>query len=199
MMQLKDAQAIAVSVGNTLLPYCDRLNIAGSIRRRKPEVKDIEIVCLPKQIEQGQASMFDTGPLPTIVNPEFSQLVMSLGEVVKGKPDGKYMQIKLSAGIVLDLFMPDTFDYYRQYAIRTGSADYSAKIIAGGWKKLGWCGSDQGLRRTRDCIEIKDGNSGKSKWKCVTVNAEKPPVWDSEEAFFAWLQVPYLKPEQRSL
>ena len=75
---------------------------------------------------------------------------------------GKYMQIKLRENIILDLFMPDDFDYYRQYAIRTGSADYAAKIIATGWKKKGWCGSDKGLRKISDCVETKTPD-GKSK------------------------------------
>ena len=100
--------------------------------------------------------------------------------------------------INLDLFIPDDFDYYRQYAIRTGSDDYAAKVIATGWKKKGWCGSDKGLRKISDCIETKTPD-GKSKWKCVKANAELPPVWQSEEQFFEWLGIKYLPPNRRNI
>lgn len=87
-----------------------------------------------------------------VIIQNFVELVKSLGRVIKGKPDGRYMQIELPQRINLDLFMPEADDYFRQYAIRTGSAEYAAYTIAGGWRKIGWCGSDQGLRKTSDCI-----------------------------------------------
>ena len=187
------AQKIAVDICYRLQPYCDKINIAGSVRRKKSEVKDIEIICVPKK--EILKDMFGWDEC-VIVNLQFQKEAEQLGEVVKGKSDGKYMQIKLPQGINLDLFMPDDFDYYRQYAIRTGSADYAAKIIAGGWRKIGWCGSDKGLRKMSDCIETKMPD-GKSKWKCVKSNAELPPFWKSEEEFFNWINVKMLPPEQR--
>ncbi len=191
---LKFAQEIAVSVGSLLLPNCQKLNIAGSIRRRKPIVHDIELVCLP---QANYSPILFSEDMERVVAPEFVREVASLGTVIKGKPDGKYMQINLHQGIVLDLFMPDPWDYFRQYAIRTGSADYSAKVIAGGWKKLGWCGSDQGLRRIVDCQNRS--TSGKMQWICVNPHAEKPMIWESEEHFFDWLGVPWIKPELRNV
>ena len=192
---LKEAQNIAVEICYQLEPFCEKINIAGSVRRKKQEVKDIEIVCVPKL--ETQYDMFGT-PFSSGRNTGFRDVVLSLGEIIKGGANGKYMQIKLTQGINLDLFMPDDFDYYRQYAIRTGSADYAAKIIAGGWRKIGWCGSDKGLRKMSDCVETKTPD-GKSKWKCVKANAELPPVWQSEEQFFEWLGIKYLPPNQRNI
>ena len=191
-MYLKDAKQIAIEVGFSLQPYCDKINIAGSIRRQKPEVKDIEIICVPKS-----EIIYDLFNSPTGKQRSagFIETVNSLGKIIKGKPTGKMMQIELP-GIMLDLFIPDDFDYYRQYAIRTGSADYSFKIIANGWKKKGWCGSDKGLRKITDCVEMK-GPDGKSKWKCVNKDAELPPVWTSEEDFFKWINVPFIHPSKR--
>jgi hypothetical protein len=131
------------------------------------------------------------------VSKGFIDIVNSLGKIVKGKADGKMMQIQLQ-GIMLDLFIPDDFDYYRQYAIRTGSADYSFKVIANGWKNIGWCGSDKGLRKMSDCIGTKQPD-GKIKWKCINKNAELPPVWKSEEEFFQWIKVPIVKPQFRNI
>lgn len=195
-MQLKKAADIAVSICEQLQPFTERINIAGSIRRQKPEVKDIEIVCLPGYISQQKGDLFGTKEV-MVIHPKFVEMVGRLGEAIKGTPTGRYMQIELCFfGINLDLFMPDRDDYYRQYAIRTGSADYAARTIAAGWKKKGWCGSDKGLRLQKDCLEVK-GPDGKSKWTCIDPHAEKPPAWVSEADFFSWLGVPLIMPKLR--
>lgn len=198
-MQLTKATDIAILVGEGLKPFCTKLNIAGSIRRQKPEVKDIEIVCLPRYITRTQGDLFGDVETVTEVTPNFMAEINGHGEVVKGKPDGKYMQIYLRFyNINLDLFMPSPDDYYRQYAIRTGSADYAARTIAAGWKKKGWCGSDKGLRLIKDCVEMKQPD-GKSKWTCINHEAQKPPVWESEAEFFDWLGVPLIMPKLRTI
>lgn len=189
-MNYQQARQIAISICEKLQPDTSKINIAGSVRRGKPEVKDIEIICLPNKIS---TDLFGGGTFTTCNG--FAISVMELGRVIKGKPDGRYMQIALPEGVNLDLFMPEDYDYYRQYAIRTGSADYSAKVIAGAWKAKGWCGTSEGLRLMAQCNR-KDLPEGKTLWT-PTANATRPPVWESEEEFFAWLGIPYLKPSQR--
>ena len=193
-MNHSKAKEIAVATCYKLQPHCKdgKVKIVGSTRRLKPEVKDIEIIVIPKK--QDIKDLFGA-VIGKDVDRRFIETVNNLGEIIKGKAIGKIMQIKLPE-IMLDLFIPDYFDYYRQYAIRTGSSDYSARVIATGWKKIGWCGSDKGLRKISDCIEIK-GSDGKSKWKCVNEKAELPPCWQSEEEFFEWIKVFYIKPENR--
>jgi DNA polymerase/3'-5' exonuclease PolX len=50
------ALAIAERTRAALAPYCDRIEIAGSIRRRNPSVKDIELVAIPRQVPTGGVS-----------------------------------------------------------------------------------------------------------------------------------------------
>jgi DNA polymerase/3'-5' exonuclease PolX len=197
-MRYNQAKDLAISIGEKLKPFITRINIAGSIRRQKPDVKDIELICLPRYIYGGQSSMFETVATEKVISENFVGIIKTLGKVIKGKPDGRYMQIELPQRINLDLFMPGHDDYFRQYAIRTGSADYAARTIAAAWKRNGWCGSDKGLRRIEDCIEHKQAD-GKSKWECVNLNAEKPPVWESEQEFFEWLKVPWIMPKMRTI
>lgn len=193
-MQLLEARKLAVDICYLLQPHCSRINIAGSIRRKNPDVKDIEVVCTPHIY---LATDLFGNPLQSQRSVSFVQVATGLGKIIKGDPaTGKYMQIELSNKIKLDLFMPDEVDFYRQLAIRTGSANYIQMAIAGAWKRLGWCGSDLGLRRISDCIEIKQPD-GKSRWKCINKNGELPPSWKSEEDFFYWLNVKYLPPEKR--
>ena len=47
------ARALMLAQGliETLRPHCERIEIAGSLRRGKPDVGDIELVCIPKADE----------------------------------------------------------------------------------------------------------------------------------------------------
>lgn len=47
-MRLQDARAIAKTVKDSLAPYCERIEIAGSIRRGKSVVHDVDIVLIEK-------------------------------------------------------------------------------------------------------------------------------------------------------
>jgi len=199
-MELKTALQIAKKLVETLSPHCTLINIAGSCRREKLEVKDIEIVALPKyiQIPSEPQGLFDDIPplMKTVISPQYVNEYNKIGRKIKGKPDGKYSQFELPEGIKLDLFTPDDFDYYRIFAIRTGSADYSARVIAHGWLNIGWCGSDKGLRKISDC-EKKINSDGGESWKCINPNGELLPLWESEEEFFEWLKVKWIEPLRR--
>lgn len=194
-MELSKATHVANALVETLAPHCQRVLIAGSIRRSKSEVKDVELVVLPKFVNGVGGDLFNPQP-EQIVSADFVRAVKALGPAVKGQPTGRYTQILLPASaiqesIVLDLFIPAPNDYWRQFAIRTGSAEYAARKIAGGWKAIGWCGSDVGLRKIEDCEPKTSG------WKCINPKAELPPAWNSEEEFFAWLQIPWIQPRSR--
>lgn len=47
-MKLHAAYSLAEKIKTILVPYCDRVEIAGSIRRARSEPNDIDFVCLPK-------------------------------------------------------------------------------------------------------------------------------------------------------
>jgi len=191
-MQLNHAKQIAANITDTLLPHTERLHIAGSVRRQKSEVHDIEFCCTPKKIFI-PTDLFGEGYKVTA--PGFIQAIDTLAwKVIKGRPDGRMMQIELKEQhINLDLFMPELYDYYRIYAIRTGSADYSQKVLAGGWRAKGWVGTSEGLRLMKDCVETPSG------WKLCNKAAEKPPEWESEEDFFDWLGLKWKEPKEREV
>jgi len=109
-MKLKKARGIAGKYRNLLKPYCSRIEIAGSIRREKPEPNDIEIVAIPKDIFA------------------FTMEVNKL-EKVKGEPTGKYTQRILPEGIKLDLFMATEKNWGNIFLIRTGNAQFSRQIM----------------------------------------------------------------------
>ena len=194
-MELKTAQSIAVGICEYIKKYCeeDKVHIAGSVRRLKAEPKDIEIVCLPKRVYH--LDIFGA-IISSPVTLDFKIHAENIGTILKGNVNGRYMQIELQQNIMLDMFLPEPKDYFRIFAIRTGSSFYAHNVIAGAWTALGWCGSDMGLRRQDDCKRIKE-KSGKSKWICINQNGQLPPVWRSEEELFDWLKIKFVHPQRR--
>ena len=125
-MEYTLALTIANKLVDQLRPHCTRIEIAGSVRRKKPEVKDIEIVCIPKP--------YSTDPLfPSGIAP-----IVNQWQNVKGELPCKYTQRVLPEGIKLDLFMVEPGNWGLQLAIRTGSADYSHKVLASTWAAKGY-------------------------------------------------------------
>jgi len=191
-MELQQAILIATTIKETLAPHCDVINIAGSIRRGKTNPKDIEIVCLPSTRPILDVFGEEAGRKRT---QDFVKAVEGLGVIEKGCPkEGRYLKIGLKQGIALDLFIPQPVDYYRQLAIRTGPSDYSHKVIATSWVKIGWCGTTDGLRKISDCKKKQNGN-----WVVVNKDYRLPPAWRTEKEFFEWLGVEFLEPGLRAI
>lgn len=117
-MQLDQATAIAERVKTQLAPHCDRIEIAGSIRRRKPDVGDIEIVAIPKPYDVG---LFASGIAP----------IVSAWPKVRGELPCKYTQRTLPDGIALDLFFATRENWGAILLIRTGDSEFSKYMM--GW------------------------------------------------------------------
>ena len=114
-----EAHSIALRVLELLRPHCIRCEIAGSIRREKSEVKDIEIVAIPKPYQTG---LFQDG-IAEIVN----QWQKVKGELEYGKT--KYTQRILPEGIKLDLFFAEEGNWGNILLIRTGDWEFSKKFM----------------------------------------------------------------------
>lgn len=196
---LASATKVADYIRQQLEQHCVRFDIAGSIRRSRYTVKDIEVVCEPKR-EKKVVDLF--GKEEEFILRDFTEALLTITDIVlMGNIEGRYMKIrtssKLCPGIVLDLFMPQPDDYYRQLAIRTGSAEYAHQVLAAAWRRKGWVGvTDLGLRREEQCYD-----TGKEKkiWNLYDSikDPELPPVWQSEMEFFTWLGVDYIDPMLR--
>jgi DNA polymerase (family 10) len=149
-MQLDQATAIAERVKAQLAPHCARIEIAGSIRRRKPTVGDIEIVAIPKPYDVG---LFADGIAP----------IVNQWPKVRGELPCKYTQRMLPDGIALDLFFATPDNWGLIFAIRTGSAEYAHHVLACGWVRNGYrsvggtlmqCGRAVTVREERDLFGL---------------------------------------------
>ena len=105
-----------------LAPYCERIEIAGSIRRRKPECGDIELVAIPK-IEPVVDLLGETVDQRSLLD----QVLLDRYTVLKGKD--KYKQV-LVDDVPVDIFIqPDPATWGVNFAIRTGSADFAKWLV----------------------------------------------------------------------
>ena len=139
--ELAKALIIAEKIKAELKPFCERIEIAGSIRRKKEFVKDIEIVCIAKPFDVG---LFESGVA----------IVINKWEKVKGELPGKYTQRILPEGIKLDLFFATKENWGLIYAIRTGSAEFSHRTLAVNWVKKGYKGIEGFLHKNDKKINI---------------------------------------------
>ena len=103
-----------------LAPYCERLELAGSLRRNKPLVGDIELVAIPRR----QRDLLGQ-PLPghTLLD----GFLTDRG-VVFAKRGEKYQQFAYGSHTV-DLFIATPATWGSIYTIRTGSADFSHWLV----------------------------------------------------------------------
>ena len=111
----KDAKEIADNIVLLLKPHCYRIEIAGSIRREKDIVNDVEIVCIPKPYQTG---LFQNGLAKTV-----NQWQKVKGELEYNKT--KYTQRILPEGIKLDLFFAEEGNWGNILLIRTGDWEFS--------------------------------------------------------------------------
>lgn len=124
-MKRDEAARIAQKWVERIRPYCQRVEIAGSLRRGKPEVKDIEIVAEPK-INQA----VDLFGQPVGQTSQLDVYLSGLTGVRFVKAGPKYKQIALPEGIKLDLFVvTPPAQWGVIMAIRTGPADYSRWLV----------------------------------------------------------------------
>ena len=147
-MTYPEARHIADRLVELLSPVCARIEIAGSVRREKPEgIKDVElcvIPCLESLVKR--PGLFDdiiTEIVPHNDLAEFLSHGSMPGQRLKGQPTGKYLQYLLHEsftgmkGINLDLFVctPETWGV--NFTVRTGSRDFSHGL-ARRWCSFGY-------------------------------------------------------------
>ena len=103
---------------HALAPYCQRIEIAGSIRRQRPQCGDVELVAIPRMIPDG---LFGD---ELQVDPGFCAIVNQWPKI-KGEPTARYTQRVLPGGILLDLFMTKPQAFGHILLIRTGDRAFS--------------------------------------------------------------------------
>ena len=110
-MKLKDAEKLAEQIMEQLWPFCDRLVVAGSIRRKKSEVRDVDFVLIPKPLLWSR--------IISTLQRKMNAKVLKHGE--------KAAQLTIN-GINVDLYSATPETWEPLLLIRTGSAEHNIKL-----------------------------------------------------------------------
>lgn len=128
-----------------LRPHCLRLEVAGSVRRQKPDVKDLELVAVPLVAESTAGQLFATPQNALDVFLEQVPRNSSSRLCRPAKPIGarmpawgpKYKVLLWQARrrwLAVDLFIVQPGSWGPQFAIRTGPSDFSRCLVTERWK-----------------------------------------------------------------
>jgi len=123
-MELERAKAIAERIKTLLEPACERIEIAGSIRRQKPEVGDIELLCIPKYIAGIDQLDSEIGALA--VQGILACRLNKLGRRVYG-PKNKLL-LHRETGIGVDIFSTTEECWPVAMVVRTGGKQTNIRI-----------------------------------------------------------------------
>ena len=171
---LHRAEEVANEVVELLEPYCERIAIAGSIRRRKPEVGDIEILAIPKYAGLScHVNLLDQEILDLMHRGIFDFRLNKRGRHAFGQKNK--LLVHLPSGLAVDVFSTDEQCWPVALVIRTGGAETNRRIAMAAIKK-GW--------------HLQAYGAGFS-----TPNGDV--VCKSERAVFELVDLPYLEPWER--
>lgn len=179
--QHADALAVALRLQAMIAPACERIAIAGSLRRLKPMVGDIELLFVPKLAERPDG-LFDSRIVS--VADEVCEKLLKDGILAK-RPnvnghfawgEANKLAIHVPTGIPVDLFATSQPNWYVALVIRTGSKETNLLLTTGAQKQGG---------------SLMAYGSG-VKWGDGTITPAK-----SEEHVFRLCGVNYRQPKDR--
>jgi DNA polymerase/3'-5' exonuclease PolX len=124
--RLVDARRVAGALLSELAPACLRIEIAGSIRREKPWISDIELLAIPQLGEAGeapapaQASLFGdpspaTAPLPAVnllwerieeISEQHTRIIPIKPSVAGEEPDARWGEKRAAGSKYFKLWLP---------------------------------------------------------------------------------------------
>ncbi len=116
-MKLLEATQIAVELVSKLIPYCDKVEVAGSIRRGKGEVHDIDIVAIPNEDKIINGGYFGR-----------QHLVASIAESVAPQANGEKIASFSFKRISVDIYWATPETWGTLLLIRTGSKEHNINL-----------------------------------------------------------------------
>lgn len=173
---------VAQELVAALTPFCTRIEVAGSLRRKKPDVGDVEILFIP-QIDKVQVGFFETDIADANrAEEEIDRLLRRRVILKRVSVNGaaawgekNKLAVHARSGIPVDLFATTEDSWFNYLVCRTGPAELNVAICNAaqqkGWK---WNPYGAGFSRIGHIEPMK-----------------------SERAVFEFVGLPYSEPEHR--
>lgn len=169
-----------------LSPGCEKIEIAGSLRREKPDVKDIELVALPHAARDLYGDPSDGATLLDNLIERYVEGGMLAWDTKVKRNGSRYKRlISTALEIPVDLFLADADNWGYILALRTGCADFSHALVTR---------RDQGGLMFHDVFH-RDGYL----WGVKT--STKPEMLlpcPDEQTYFRYLGLSCIPPSQRT-
>ena len=165
-----EANALAQDVLTIINPYCERAEIAGSVRRHKVDCGDVEIVAIPKPTD----ALFlvnDRAAYP------IRQALLAHFDIVKG---GEHLLQFTTPLCPLEVYLTTPEQWGVIFTIRTGPVDFSHRLVT--------ARQDNGM-----CPSWMQFVEGRIKVRKTGVLLDTPEETD----VFKVLDLKYIKPEDR--
>ena len=106
-MKLQQAKTIADNFVSEIKEFCERIEIAGSIRRNKIEVNDIDIILIPKLREH---------------------LIQKIRKISNVEVQGKKLMRAEYSGVQVDIYFATKETWGILLFVRTGSKEHNIKL-----------------------------------------------------------------------
>ena len=193
-MKLDEGWRLAVGLRLALEPGCDRIEIAGSVRRGKPEVHDLEIVASPKTEFVATGNLF--GEMSEL---EVDHFEPTLRDVIENGPwefdpvlkrnGPRYKRLRHArTGVSCDLFLVTPAGWGGAMAIRTGPAEFSQALVILALRQ-GKHVADGYLLHGHPKLDVPCPKGSSCRLIVPTL---------TEESFFEALGLPWCEPQKRS-
>lgn len=157
----RQVRAVADKVLERFAPGCTRIALAGSLRREKPLIGDIEIVAIPRFERPTLGAQCGWSEVDKLLAQFEASGGLHIRKGAKNRGhERKYVQFTftVNAGLyVVDLFLqPDPATWGCNYLVRTGSAEFSQRMVTpqsqGGYKPAGF--AIEGARVWQDGVAL---------------------------------------------
>lgn len=177
----EQAMAVARELEGLLAPFCRKIEIAGSLRRKKPDVGDVEILFIPA-FETRRLDLFREGPVDLAAEWLDRQLggilekrIGEKGSTVWG-PKNK-LAVYRPAAMPVDFFSASEDTWACSLVCRTGPAEMNMRIAEAARRKgYKWHPIGRGFEQLGGGPEV---------------------AIESEAELFEFLGLPCLPPERR--
>lgn len=192
----EEAVAVGSEIMDGLFGSVDKAVVAGSVRRHKPEVGDVEVVYIPSIAKTADPTDFFGKMVDYNVTDEAIEKMIRWGVLekrlnVKGQetygPKNKLMR-HVKTGMPVDLFATSLSDWWVSLVIRTGSKETNLRLTTGAQaigRKLNAYGAGVTILLTDQDV------NGRHYYPGDVIPAT------SEEDVFRLCGVPFMKVEDR--
>lgn len=178
----REAIAVAREMIQLLTPACERIIVAGSLRRGKLMVSDVEILYIPKTetrkidlLHDGQIDLAAEVLERAIRENLLARRTGRTGQTIWG--DSNKLATHLPSGIPVDFFRTDSARWHNMLVCRTGSAQNNIRIAT--------------AAQARGLQWLPYGAGFWDQANKTTIEA------DSEEDVFKTVRLDFLEPKER--